>query len=133
MRGFPAGAGAFGARVHQVRRETHDTLVDQDDPERRQGVVEADLEAGVRDAQLAQSVDRLGAALTPAEPAELRVAFGLRIDEQEPHRAAAVVEALEQPDELGPDVGVGDPFGREYASEAEPGDRLGDALQRLEL
>jgi hypothetical protein len=82
-------------------------------------------------AQFAQGVERLNAAFAPAQSAELCVALRLRIDEQELHRAAAMVEPLEQPGKLGPDIGVDDPLRREYAGKAEPGDRPADAFQRL--
>ena len=130
---LPARPGSFGAGVHEIRREAHDALIDQDDPERGQGVVKADLEAGVDRAELAEHIERRDAGFAPAQSAELGVALRLGIDEQELHRAAAMVEPLEQPGELGPDIGVGDPFRREDAGKAEPGDRLADAFQRLQL
>jgi len=130
---FPAGSGPLRARGHEIRGEADHALVDEDDAERGQGVVQADLEAGVRGTQAAQHADRLDAALAPPHTAEPPVPFGLRIDQQEPGGPAGVVQALEQAPELGAHVRVRHPLGREYPGEAQPGDGLAHALQRLEL
>ena len=83
--------------------------------------------------RLRSMLDRLDAALAPPHTAEPPVAFGLRIDQQEPGGPAGVVQALEQAPELGAHVRVRHPLGREYPGEAQPGDGLAHALQWLEL
>ena len=75
MRRLPAGPGPIGARIHEIRREAHDALIDKDDPEGGEGIVQADLETRVRDAQAAQYVDGLDAARAPTQLTELPVAF----------------------------------------------------------
>jgi hypothetical protein len=108
-------------------------LIDENDPERGQAAVQADLEAGMVRAKAVQHAERLRVAFAPPQLAEPRVRLGLRIDQQEPDGPAVVIEAAEQPGELSPDVRIGHPLGAQYPGDAEPGDGLADALERFEL
>jgi hypothetical protein len=92
VRRLPAGPGPLGSPGHQVRGEADDALIDEDDPERRQALVQADLEAGMVRAKAVQHAERLRIALAPSQLAEPLVSLGLRIDQQEPDGPALVIK-----------------------------------------